>query len=333
MYAKVSYRRFGRVDLDGIWHWREIQSDPVSYGMDELIPLPRPEIELGREHIDHPWCHVPGDEWIVANPVEIPGILTVLETCKCSNVAATQTQSPKAKILVLPAELLGHILSFLDLPDLDRVSDTCRKLRSHSNQFFEASIIRDMPWFWELFERNHYPSSPDRPATWDPLLPTGQAPPTLPPDLESEEVEEAIWEQIVADDPEMEKVRELVKEHNRLRREKIFGEYRATQESSLLEWQKFRRSVEEWVCHVPHGAVHDRDNMDWTRMWRLFNPATTKSPGVKNRARIWSHCEHILDSVARARELGEIDSKHEALRAKLSDPSLWGYTPQESNYD
>lgn len=93
MYAKASYHRLGRVDLDGLWYWREIEARPDAYGMGDRFPLRRPEVERARKRWDCPWHHLPGDEWLAANPVEIPGICRVLETCmNCANKAQAQLQ-------------------------------------------------------------------------------------------------------------------------------------------------------------------------------------------------------------------------------------------------
>ncbi|KAJ3529017.1 hypothetical protein NM208_g9949 [Fusarium decemcellulare] len=324
IYAKLSYHRLGRVDLDGIWYWREIETRPDSYGMGEArVPLRRPEVERARKRWDYPWDHLAGDEWLVANPVEIPGIYKVLESCM-NRANKGQAQLQNARLLALPTEILHHIMSFLNLPDIDTIAKTCRRLYEDAQPVFKAYVFSNMYWLWEIREGSEYPTSPDRPATWDPLCPPGLLPPSLPVGLESKEAEDRLWAEIIAEYPEMEGAGNAVKALNCLRRDEIFGPYRARQESSLHEWHTFRAGVEAWIRLTQGRAVHSHsiEGANWRRIWWLFNPATTPLPGVRNRARIWHDCEHIMDCVALAYELGEIDNKQQDLHAKLLDPGL-----------
>ncbi|KPM37530.1 hypothetical protein AK830_g9065 [Neonectria ditissima] len=155
MYAKVSNRRLGRVDLDGLWHWREILSNLGLYGMGhQQAPQRRPEVARGRELWDQPWRHLAGDEWLAANPVEILGTREALRSC-AANHANTQdgSQLPNnTGLLALPPELVGRVLSLLDPADLGMMADTCRALYQYTHPIFKARITRDMPWLWEVLE-------------------------------------------------------------------------------------------------------------------------------------------------------------------------------------
>ncbi|KAH7126042.1 hypothetical protein EDB81DRAFT_810349 [Dactylonectria macrodidyma] len=108
-----------------------------------------------------------------------------------------------------------------------------------------------MCWLWEILEGSQYPTSPDWPATWDPLCPPSLMRPSFPVGLETEEAEDALCAQIIADDPEMEGAGNAARALNRLRRVEIFAPYHARQEASLHEWQSFRAGVEAWIHH--HG--------------------------------------------------------------------------------
>lgn len=302
-----------------------MQSCPELYGFRELSPLRRPEVERGREHIDHPWHNLPGDEWLVANPVEVEGVCEALATCMPCYIGEDDICLPRSQLLELPAEIMDQILSFLDASDVSTVANTCRRLYNRSQSYFKAYITRNMSWLWELLENDQYPPSPDWPATWDPLCPPGLTPPSLPVGLESKEDEDDRWTQIILDDPEMEEVGNATRALNDLRREEIFRPYRARQEASLREWQDFRAGVEAWIRHLPDAAKagHDVGSLDWIRIWRVFNPAVTRFQGVRNRARIWGDCERILDDLKKAHEEGELDAEREALSTKLSSSEYW----------
>lgn len=65
----------GRVDLDGLRLWREVRNRPQAYDLDMKISKGRHEVDRARNDWASPWSHIPGDEWLVANTVEIPGTL------------------------------------------------------------------------------------------------------------------------------------------------------------------------------------------------------------------------------------------------------------------
>ncbi|KAF5592963.1 pisatin demethylase cytochrome P450 [Fusarium subglutinans] len=319
LYAKASLRRLGHVDLNGLWHWREMRNIPASYGLEDRISEPirkqihLPELQRARTQWDYPWLHTPGDEWLVANPVEIPGISRVLESCVkklCLKGYAQQTTG----FLALPSEIIQHTLSFLDIPDVDSAAKTCRAIFKLAQLIFRESVLRSMPWLWEILENNEYPASRDCLPTWDPLCPLGIPPPTLPIGLESEEEEEDRWEPILFEFPEMQQVCKATKAVNRQRREEIIAPYHEKLKVLLQHWHSFRRNVEVWI----HGKGERRD-MNWRRVWFLFNPATSPLPGIRNRARIWEDCKTIMDFVALAREGEHVEERHKELKAKISD--------------
>lgn len=118
MYAKASYCKLGHVDLDGIWHWREMLEYPESYNLtkDDL----QPSLEVSRAQVrwDTPWCHNSGDEWLVANPVEMPSFRRIWNNLFAYNGFDAELQDIKGSILLLPAELIELIVSFLGESDL-----------------------------------------------------------------------------------------------------------------------------------------------------------------------------------------------------------------------
>ncbi|CAN9141991.1 unnamed protein product [Alternaria sp. RS040] len=182
-----------------------------------------------------------------------------------------------------------------------------------------ALAVEHMGWLWEAFEAERYPNSPDWPMSWDPCNPPGLVVPDLPYDLETEEQENALWAQIIEEDPEMECFGNAVKTSNSSRREAILAPYRARAEHLLQEWRTFRDGVAEWICRLPLGGKHIGHDLDWARLWRLSNPDTTPIPGMRNRARIWKDCERILDYNVRLREQGVMDAKSEVVGEVLSE--------------
>ncbi|KAF4997562.1 hypothetical protein FGRMN_3767 [Fusarium graminum] len=236
MYAKASYQRLGRVDLDGLWYWRDefgsVMSNPSAYGIDYELNRKPDEVTKAREYFHVQWKNFAGDEWLAANPVEVPFVEQVMARCTMT-INEARRQASDTGILTLPNELMNQIMSFIDLNDLNALALTCHRMHQQSQSIFKAHVMKDMPWLWEVRDGTEYPASPDRPVTWDPLCPLGFMPPELPPGLQHEEAEAALWKQIIGEFPEMEEAGEAVKAINSQRREEILAPHRAKEESSL----------------------------------------------------------------------------------------------------
>ncbi|UZP43059.1 hypothetical protein NXS19_010875 [Fusarium pseudograminearum] len=319
IYAKASYQRMGKVDLDGLWHWREIETQLHS---DQKSFPNRAEISKAREHWDFPWRHYTGDEWLAANPVEVPGMNKILKSCLDVTICQRSTQREASIIHLLPKELLDQIFDLLSPTDINSVANTCHKMYQLAQSRFREIVRKDMTWLWEILEGSQYPDSPDRPVAWDPLCPLGIPPPNLPVGLEKEEAEDELWAEIIAEYPEMEEVANAVKVTSTKRRDEILAPYEEKLESLSQMWQDFRAGVETWI----RSSRNHTDEVDWGRTWRIFNPKTTLLPGVRNRARIWEDCQQIMCHVASARESGQIDKMYPDLLAKLADPSHPGWS-------
>ena len=319
MYAKASYRRLGHVDLHGIWLWRELCDSPSRFGLADEIHSPYPGI--GKTDEIEPFLHHAGDEWMVANPVEIPGIAEVLKNCLIKDTAENIVQQTQSPLSALPIELLDNIFLFLDDPGVNAVAATCRTFRCLSQPLYRRRVIRDMSWLWEVLEGRPYPASPDWPVTWDPCNPPGLVPPELPLGLETRETETDIWTQITADDPDMSDVGRAVQLVNFIRREAILGSYRAKLEWSLHEWQDFRKGVEGWICSLPPDGHQHTETVNWVHLWYSFAPEKTSLSGIRNRARIWKECEGVISLMCRLRDSGELDKFKELDREILEDAS------------
>lgn len=328
IYAKISFRRMGRVDLDGLWHWREIEDNPTSYRIDQSkLPALGPQVSGAREEWDYPWHHFPGDEWLVANPVEVPGIGNALELCLNLTVAEGSAQT-HAKLLNLPPEMMDLILGSLRPKDLNALAKTCQAMYHLTQPKFQARVIGKMPWLWEICEGNQYPESPWQSVAWDPICPLGIPPPTLPVGLEDEASETRIWEEIIAEFPEMKEVGEAVRAINTLRRNEIEVPYQEKLAALSRSWHAFRVDVGKWIGNSGSGTCDAK--VDWRRTWLM-----TKMPGMRNRKRIWDRCEKIVSCVRKVHKLGEIENKAQELALKLVHPHHpgWYTTETERNWD
>lgn len=304
--------------MDGIWHWREMCDSPYSYGLTKNDVLLCPELQRSRGDDNDPFSHHTGDEWLAANPVEIPGLQEVLKSCRVSATSAGIAKQSQSPLSTLPSELLDCIFALLDVRGLSAVAGTCRGLRDHAQLPFRQHVNMDLSWLWEISEGRQYPTSPDWPVTWDPCNPPGLVAPQFPPGLESEETEVALWEQITADDPDMRAVGNAVRLVNSVRRETLLNPYRAQKEWSLREWHGFRASVADWIRNSSSNDRQRTESVDWIRLWHSLTPDKTSLLGIRNRARIWKDCVRILDYNTRLRVEGKWEAKQEVVREILS---------------
>ncbi|KAF9778517.1 hypothetical protein IL306_003969 [Fusarium sp. DS 682] len=250
-------------------------------------------------------------------------ILSVAQMKNCRNVRYLVPKSPGWKadgsdqLLEGSSSNLFYVSgesSGSNMVEIDSMAKTCRALFKLTQSAFREVVMSDIPWLWEVFEGGDYPASRDSRPTWDPLCPLGIPPPTLPVGLESEEEEDFLWETIIFENPEMEQVRNTARALNRQRREEIIAPYHKKLKVLLEDWHSFRGKVEAWI-----QGTGQQGDMNWRRLWFMFNPATSPLPGICNRARIWEDCESILDNIALAHEVGDIDDRHGELKAKISE--------------
>ncbi|KAM0413135.1 hypothetical protein ACHAPD_008218 [Fusarium lateritium] len=308
--------RIGRVDLDGLWHWREIESRAQADR--EVLRLHHPDLFRAREWWNLPWYHYTGDEWLV----EIPDMRTLLKPCLDVTFAQETSQRQASRLDSIPKELLYQIIDLLSPTDVNSVAKTCHIMYHFTQSRFREIVRKDMAWLWEILEGSQYPESPDRPVNWDPLCPLGIPTPSFPVGLEKEDVEAELWEQIIEEYPEMEEISKAVKTANRKRRDEIVAPYEEKLEYMSQEWLGFRADVETWI----RGTQNNTIEVDWGRTWRLFCPETTFLPGLRNRARIWERCQKITGYIEMSRIAGEIDETSPDLLAKLADPSQPGWS-------
>jgi hypothetical protein len=83
----MSIKQFGTVDIDGLWLLRQIQGDHGEYryaGFKE-----RKDVMNVIEPFYH---HIPGTEYLAANPIVIPKLTELIESCPraSSNVVFDQ---------------------------------------------------------------------------------------------------------------------------------------------------------------------------------------------------------------------------------------------------
>jgi hypothetical protein len=161
----MSIQRFGVVDIDGLWLIREENHDDSELryaGFDE-----RKDVLNVIEEYYH---HIPGTEYLAANPVVVPALTKLIESRPKAtsdvvfnqlHISASGTQD---LFQTLSAELRIMLLEMLGSRDVANLRLCSRSFSQLPQTFFRHLIAREMPWVWELHDTSE--STLDRNIDW-----------------------------------------------------------------------------------------------------------------------------------------------------------------------
>lgn len=130
---------------------------------------------------DQWWSHKPGTEYLVANPLYVPGLSEILlaavkeeglcfsynpyDQIKMSQSATNRpTTSRSSQVDVfssLPAEIRLMIIDVLGSSDITSLSIASRAFTELPNSVWYRLVRREMPWLWEAWDESeciHNPS-------------------------------------------------------------------------------------------------------------------------------------------------------------------------------
>ncbi|KAI9744118.1 MAG: hypothetical protein M1818_002270 [Claussenomyces sp. TS43310] len=136
-----------------------------------------PRLPVVRNGYEQWWHHELGSEWLAANPVDVPGLQSLLDSCLKrlghynpdsdvetgafqftytinGELRRRSTPPPRSRqksdlFARLPREILYMVLGKLsskEVASMRLVTQTCRQL---PNIMFRSFIFQDMPWLWE----------------------------------------------------------------------------------------------------------------------------------------------------------------------------------------
>jgi ribosomal protein S27AE len=118
------------------------------------------------------WEHIPGTEYLAANPHDIPGFPEILLEQYCAeyplgdgaftlwNDSCSSDFSKPGNLgdpfTGLPTELKNMIVSHLSSKDIASLRLTSRSFRQISRTVFRRLIREELPWFWEYDTLEEY---------------------------------------------------------------------------------------------------------------------------------------------------------------------------------
>ncbi|KAL3492121.1 hypothetical protein BJX62DRAFT_112669 [Aspergillus germanicus] len=162
IFARQSKVQFGKVNVDGLMNWRNAES---SY--EDFHEFPRIADVL--EAQEQWWEHVPGKEYLAANPLHVPGLPALLRRAADNNegmdydrsfASSPCTSSGLDRLGALPLELRLHIVTLLDSTDLTNLRAASSAFTTLPNGVWYRLVRQDMPWLFEAWGEGieHTPS-------------------------------------------------------------------------------------------------------------------------------------------------------------------------------
>lgn len=308
MYARAAMQRHGTTDLDGLWLFRQVE---MHWRRGFEIPYFERDHALLDCHFpsDEPWTHIPGTEWLVANPVEIPGLAEALDICQQpeqeQDVQRPQVTRESNVLAALPLELLRLILDKLDAPALGAMHNTSAAFRGYTQDFFRKTVRESPLELWELND-GAYPASPKKPVVWDALCPSWLLPEPWPTGLPYEEEERLQWQTILELQPELGEAMPAALAVTAAARQEYDERRRTFFVQRRLAELSHREQVGAWVAGHTPPALRD-GSTNWHTAWRLLLVCGWEKgamKGLRNRKRVWKDIQEILDRVETYRGMG-----------------------------
>ena len=158
MFKRVSTLRLGRVDIVKWADW---------WGLDQGGNYGPMHPSAGAAS-DQWWNFNQGDEWLAANPLEIPALTAILEAARrphfdarnspfgAGEATAAYTDSSDS-FGKLPSELRDMVLASLGSKDIASLRLASRSFYHLPNTLWHDLILKEMPWIWEAWSDRPYP--------------------------------------------------------------------------------------------------------------------------------------------------------------------------------
>ncbi|KAL4996659.1 hypothetical protein BDV10DRAFT_171576 [Aspergillus recurvatus] len=161
IFSRQSKLLFNKVNVSGLMKWRNAECS-----FEAFHEFPRiADVFEAQEQF---WRHIPGQEYLAANPLYVPGLPALLRasaeqegTMDYEKVPASLPSSLTNRIASLPLDIRLHIIGFLGPTDIMRLRATAKAFKQLPNGVWYRLVREEMPWLWEAWdgsELNHTPS-------------------------------------------------------------------------------------------------------------------------------------------------------------------------------
>ncbi|KAJ5371566.1 Major facilitator superfamily domain general substrate transporter [Penicillium concentricum] len=266
IFCRQSKVQFQRVNVAGLMTWRNAEFDYKAFGS-----FPRAKEVTSSRH--QWWEHVPGSEYLVANPLYVPGLPEILLAAvknegspsshgSCYEIKSSQlvTNRPSAShhsqvdfLSSLPSEVQLMIIGHLESSDVISLGLTSRAFTQLPDSVWYGLVRKEMPWLWEAWEESECIHSP---SPW-----------TI---LTTDEV-------------------------------KCVVTARRDYARALIEDSYTKDAAEKAAEHrfvlpttIPNQVKLARVNTDWRHVFMQIRRNWEELKGLRNRQRIWGDVEEVM---------------------------------------
>ncbi|CAI7640467.1 unnamed protein product [Penicillium crustosum] len=266
IFCRQSKIQFQRINISGLMTWRNAEFDWAAFGS-----FPRAkEVKASQEQW---WSHKPGTEYLVSNPLYVPGLPEILlSAVKDEGLGASyglydKTRLPQSTknrhspshnsqadcLSVLPVEIRLIIIDYLGSGDITSLSIASRAFTELPNSVWYRLVRREMPWLWEAWDESECEHRP------------------------------SLWTNITT--AEIKSVIRARSTYAKALCEDVYTEHAAERVAEC----RFPLSV-----IIPDQVKLPRMNTDWRRVLVQIQLNWDRLKGLQNRERIWVDVEEVV---------------------------------------
>ncbi|KAL9623435.1 MAG: hypothetical protein Q9160_002328 [Pyrenula sp. 1 TL-2023] len=279
IFKHLSRRVFNNVDVNGLMKWWEIENTYAdAYNFTRHEDVKKASCQW--------WEHYRGAEYLVANPVFVPGLDNLLGSAISTDPSfsvklgafsgnldqARSGSHSNDPFLQLPQELRFYVISYLSSPDIAHLRQCSRAFYQLPISLWHHLLIQERPWLWEA-----HASSP--PSFWT---------------LVSARLLKARQE-----------AKDVYEDQLQIYRDAIQSEM----PELLDDWKRAEPSYEEVAepLEVPKlPTLLPKDKTNWYLVYRNLTIHGEELKGLRNRQRIWTDVAEIVRRIQKYRDEGKI---------------------------
>lgn len=250
----------------------ERKNFPVKYNQDVI------------DATDQVWRHKAGHEYLVANPVFVPGLNAILELAisvdesfsvhnsAFENRPQREGLSSQDPFLALPPEIMLSIAAHLNSSEVASIRLSSRAFTHLPISLFRHFVLDEMPWLYEAW------SPETNPYYWATVVAR---------DLLGEKRERAKFNRY------LEQRREIIRDHE----PEIYDQFVANEPEKESPWSP------EWQEILDMRPITlPRDKTNWYKVFCNIRSNWSSLKGLRNRERIWENVKQVVDAIKAARE-------------------------------
>ncbi|CAG9948369.1 unnamed protein product [Clonostachys rosea f. rosea IK726] len=294
VFRRVSAYYRADIDDQSLMDWYRFEAkDEKHYHEFPRHPSVRKAQRYWQNGRDQLWLHLPGSEFLAANPCFVPALPPIIASAtvnydvlyKHSNISPVDPSKNQGSdsLSRLPIEIRLHLASLLNASDFANLRLVSRTFHNLPQSFYRSFIHRELPWLWE---------------TWS------DSPYSIYAGFESWELRlrDTNWENRKA---KLERdIRSLqdaiisgVDSEQNLRKIKTLRDCIAKEEA---EYKKSREPI------PPQRLPCGPDEVDWFGLYCTLSHNFDNLKGLRNRKRIWKDCDEIVRQIKKYRAEGLI---------------------------